>query len=74
MEAEPNETVMTSAAASASQSIISSPSAVKAGWLCLAVGALTFWLFGIGYAFFAAAFVLAIVAMCTNRVGHGFAL
>jgi hypothetical protein len=49
-------------------------SAVKAGWICLILGFLTFWIFGFGFIFFAVTFVLAIVAMCTNRLGQGFAL
>ncbi|HTE87515.1 MAG TPA: helix-hairpin-helix domain-containing protein [Terriglobales bacterium] len=49
-------------------------SAVKAGWICLVLGFLTFWIFGFGFIFFAATFILAIVAMCTNRVGQGIAL
>jgi len=35
---------------------------------------LTFWIFGFGFIFFLATFVLAIVAMCTNRLGQGIAL
>src|SRR2546430_8011043 len=49
-------------------------SAVKAGWICLILGFLTFWIFGFGFIFFAATFILAIVAMCTNRVGQGIVL
>ena len=49
-------------------------SAVKAGWICLILGFLTFWIFGFGFIFFVATFVLAIVAMCTNRLGQGIAL
>lgn len=49
-------------------------SAVKAGWICLALGFLTFWIFGFGFIFFLATFVLAIVAMSSNRVGQGIAL
>ena len=49
-------------------------SAVKAGWICLVLGFLTFWIFGFGFIFFAATFILAIVAMCTNRVGQGIVL
>jgi hypothetical protein len=43
-------------------------SAVKAGWICLILGFLTFWIFGFGFVFFVATFVLAIVAMSTNRL------
>jgi Helix-hairpin-helix motif len=49
-------------------------SAVKAGWICLVFGFLTFWIFGFGFIFFVVTFVLAIVAMCTNRLGQGIAL
>lgn len=49
-------------------------SAVKAGWICLVLGFLTFWIFGFGFIFFIATFVLAIVAMSSNRVGQGVAL
>ncbi len=49
-------------------------SAVKAGWICLVLGFLTFWIFGFGFIFFIATFILAIVAMSTHRVGQGIAL
>jgi energy-coupling factor transporter transmembrane protein EcfT len=49
-------------------------SAVKAGWICLVLGFLTFWIFGFGFVFFIATFVLAILAMSSNRVGQGIAL
>jgi hypothetical protein len=49
-------------------------SAVKAGWICLILGFLTFWVFGFGFIFFIATFVLAIIAMSSNRVGQGIAL
>jgi len=49
-------------------------SAVKAGWICLILGFLTFWIFGLGFVFFVATFILAIVAMSTNRLGQGIAL
>lgn len=49
-------------------------SAVKAGWICLVLGFLTFWIFGFGFIFFLATFILAIVAMSTQRVGQGIAL
>src|SRR5215467_4834513 len=49
-------------------------SAVKAGWICLILGFLTFWIFGFGFIFFLASFVLAIVAMSSNQVGQGIAL
>ena len=49
-------------------------SAVRAGWICLILGFLTFWIFGLGFVFFVATFILAIVAMSTNRVGQGIVL
>src|SRR5438067_6308730 len=49
-------------------------SAVKAGWICLILGFLTFWIFGLGFVFFIATFILAVVAMSTNRLGQGIAL
>src|SRR5947207_14997473 len=49
-------------------------SAVKAGWICLILGFLTFWIFGLGLVFFVATFILAIVEMSTNRLGQGIAL
>src|SRR5438034_5967760 len=49
-------------------------SAVKAGWICLFLGFLTFWIFGLGFIVFLATFILAIVAMSTHRVGQGIAL
>ena len=49
-------------------------SAVKAGWICLILGFLTFWIFGFGFIFFVATFILAIVAMSSNWVGQGIAL
>ena len=58
----------------AATSVSAKSSAVKAGWICLVLGFLTFWIFGFGFIFFAATFILAIVAMCTNRVGQGIVL
>lgn len=49
-------------------------SAVKAGWIRRVLGFFTFWIFGFGFIFFLATFVLAIVAMSSNRVGQGIAL
>ena len=49
-------------------------SAVKAGWICLILGFLTFWIVGLGFVFFVATVILAIVAMSTNRLGQGIAL
>jgi hypothetical protein len=49
-------------------------SASTAGWICLGLGYLTFWIFGVGFLFFSVTIILSIVAMCTNRVGQGVAL
>jgi hypothetical protein len=43
-------------------------SALMAGWICVAIGFGTFWIFGLGFAFFSIAMLCAIVAMCTNQV------
>jgi len=56
------------------ESVTAKSSAVRAGWICLILGFLTFWIFGLGFIFFVATFILAIVAMCTNRVGQGVVL
>lgn len=48
--------------------------AIKAGWICFCLGAVTFWIFGIGMIFFSAAFVFGIVAMATHEVRRGLAL
>jgi hypothetical protein len=47
---------------------------VKAGWISLAIGACTFWLFGLGFLFFTAGIVLAVVALCTKQVRSGLCL
>ena len=49
-------------------------SAVTAGWICLAIGFGTFWIFGLGFAFFSIAMVCAVVAMCTNQLQRGLIL
>ena len=49
-------------------------SAVKAGWICLLLGYLTFWILGIGFLFFSVTIVLSVVAMCTNQVKQGVIL
>jgi len=49
-------------------------SAVKAGWICLAIAFCTFWIFGIGFVFFSVTMVLAVVAMCTHQINQGIAL
>lgn len=45
-----------------------------AGWICILLGYLTFWIIGFGFLFFSVTIILAVVAMCTNHVGHGIAL
>jgi hypothetical protein len=49
-------------------------SAVRAGWACVALGFLTFWIFGFGMIFFSVAMVLSVVAMCKDRVKDGLIL
>src|SRR6266404_6812025 len=49
-------------------------SAVTAGWICLAIGFVTFWIFGLGFVFFGVAMICAVVAMCTNQVQRGLIL
>ena len=38
------------------------------------LGCLTFWILGFGFVFFSVAFILAVVAMCTNQVKQGIIL
>jgi mannitol-specific phosphotransferase system IIBC component len=56
------------------QTVTVKSSAVKAGWICLILGFLTFWIFGFGFLFFSVTIVLSIVAMCTNQVKQGVIL
>lgn len=49
------------------------PSSIKAGWICIGLGLLTFWT-GIGFVFFSVAMILGVVAMCRNHVGPGVAV
>lgn len=49
-------------------------SAVKAGLVCLGIGVLTFWIFGLGFLFFSITFICGVVAMCTNQVKEGLML
>jgi hypothetical protein len=49
-------------------------SAVKAGWICLAIGFGTFWIFGLGFMFFGVAMICAVVGMCTNQLQRGLIL
>jgi len=48
-------------------------SAVKAGWICLGLGACFFWT-GIGFVFFSVGIILGVVAMATNQVKRGLIL
>jgi hypothetical protein len=49
-------------------------SAVKAGWICFAIGLSISWFFPLGNAFFSLAIITAVVAMCTHQVTRGLAL
>jgi len=49
-------------------------SALKAGWVCFAVGLSLSWFFPLGNAFFSIAFITAIVAMCAHEVNRGLIL
>ena len=49
-------------------------SAMKAGWICLILGYLSFWIAGLGFIFFSVTIILAVVAMCTNQVKQGIVL
>jgi hypothetical protein len=68
-------TVMDSASLTSAQVVTAKKSsAVKAGWICLILGYLTFWIFGFGFVFFSVTIILAIVAMCTDQVVQGVVL
>lgn len=49
-------------------------SALKAGWVCFAIGLSLSWFFPLGNAFFSIAFITAIVAMCAYEVNRGLIL
>jgi hypothetical protein len=49
-------------------------SALKAGWVCFAIGLSLSWFFPLGNAFFSIAFITAIVAMCAHEVNRGLIL
>lgn len=49
-------------------------SAVQAGIICLGIGVLSFWLFGLGFLFFGITFICGVVAMCTYQVKEGLML
>ncbi len=49
-------------------------SITKAGWICVLLGLLTFWVFGLGMIFLGAAFILSIVAMSTGYAREGLRL
>ena len=49
-------------------------SALKAGWICLAIGVPFAWLLPPAHLLFTASLVLGIVAMATHQVGRGLAL
>jgi competence protein ComEA len=71
---QPSDPNLSSSGVDATKPRVAKSSAVKAGWLCLLLGILTFWFFGVGIILFVATFILAIVAMCCNRVGQGVLL
>lgn len=47
---------------------------MTAGWICLLLGLLTSWIYGLGVVFLCAAFVFAIIALERKRRRHGFTL
>jgi hypothetical protein len=49
-------------------------SALKAGWVCFAIGLSLSWFFPLGNAFFSIAFITAIVAMCAHEANRGLIL
>jgi hypothetical protein len=49
-------------------------SALKAGWICFALGLAISWFFPLGNAFFSVALITAVVAMCTHQVNRGLVL
>ena len=49
-------------------------SALKAGWVCFAIGLSLSWFFPLGNAFFSIALITAIVAMCAHEVNRGLIL
>jgi hypothetical protein len=49
-------------------------SALKAGWVCFAIGLSLSWFSLLGNAFFSIAFITAIVAMCAHEVNRGLIL
>jgi hypothetical protein len=62
------------ASSSLRQNVAVSSRVVRAGWICLALGLLTFRMFGLGFLFFIASFFLSIAAMCSQQVNRGIAL
>jgi hypothetical protein len=48
--------------------------ALKAGWVCFAIGLSLSWFVPLGNAFFSIAFITAIVAMCAHEVNRGLIL
>lgn len=49
-------------------------SALKAGWICLAIGAPFAWLLPPAHVLFTVSLVLGIIAMATHQIGRGLAL
>ena len=56
------------------QPVLAKSSVIKAGWICLVLAILTFWIPVVGFALFSASFILAIVSMCINQVRQGLVL
>ena len=53
---------------------VATTSALKAGWICFALGLAISWFFPLGNAFLSVAVITAVVAMCTHQVNRGLAL
>jgi hypothetical protein len=49
-------------------------SALRAGWVCFAIGLSLSWFFPLGQAFFSIAMITAVVAMCAHEVNRGLIL
>lgn len=47
---------------------------LRVGWICSALGLLTFWFYGIGFGLFVVALICAIVATAKGQRRHGLVL
>ena len=47
---------------------------IIAGWVCVGVGFLTFWMCGIGGAFFVASLIISIILLSKGVVGNGIGM